>query len=339
MCEVLQGVARTGLRVIVIDDGSTDDGAQRVHEWMALQPQGHSLVRMGRNQGKAAAIRRGIQEASKLGARVVITLDADGQHDPSMLEAFERAASGESPVLVLGNRCPIPRSYPLGRLIGRVLSCVAVRAACGARVQDAACGFRAYPVQATMAIRCVSGRYAWEEEVIARLAWRGVSIAEIPIPVIYRSVATSHYRFVRDWPEGVAALVGVVIQRVIDPFTRWSPSNSHMSELAWPLLERRVSNGPFAAIAAGVAGSVMGILQMCWHGPASVGVAWIILLLATVRTRAPAFATVMGALGAQLAPSWIAGTTALPVSLFVAALLIARLRGRSDSSVGPAIGK
>jgi hypothetical protein len=339
VCEVLEGVARTGLRVIVIDDGSTDDGAECVHHWIALQPQGHSLVRMGQNQGKAAAIRRGLQEASKLGARVVITLDADGQHDPSMLAAFEHASCSESPVLVLGNRSPIPRNYPLGRLIGRVLSCVAVRAACGARVQDAACGFRAYPVQATMAIRCVSGRYAWEEEVIARLAWRGVSIAEIPIPVIYRSIATSHYRFVRDWPEGVAALVGVVIQRVIDPFTRWSPSNSHMSELAWPLLERRVSNGPFAAIVAGVAGSMMGIVQMCWPGTAGSGVAGILLILATVRTRAPAFATAMGALGARLVPSWIAGIAALPIGVSVALLLIARLRGRSDSGVGPAIGK
>ena len=249
VCEVLDGVRGAGLKAIVVDDGSTDGGDAIVERWILRHPADAELVRMNENRGKAAALIQGMQVAESRGARIAITIDADGQHDAACLRSFAEAAHDENS-LVLGNREPIPRGYPLARLSGRMLSCIAVRAACGAVVHDAACGFRAYPLRHALSVKCTSGRYAWEEEIIARLTWRGVGIREVPIPVIYRDpeIARSHYRFLRDWPEGMAVLAWTIIVRVLDPRARWSRQHHGYAEIVWPVLRGDRLSLAFAAV-------------------------------------------------------------------------------------------
>jgi len=67
---------------IVVDDGSTDDTAS-----LALQA-GAVVVSHKRNLGYDAALNSGFKKAVDLENEIVVTLDADGQHDPSLIEKF-----------------------------------------------------------------------------------------------------------------------------------------------------------------------------------------------------------------------------------------------------------
>ena len=326
---VLDEVIGSGRAVIVVDDGSTDGGMERAQGVMASAHAETRVIRLGRNMGKAQALRRGMQEAQSIGARTAITLDADGQHDASRMNAFERAmdAAGPGTWMVVGDRGPIPANYPLGRLVGRMLSGLAVRAACGREVGDAACGMRAYRLNEILSIRCIGGRYAWEEEVIIRAAWRGGRTAEVPIPVIYRdpAVARSHYRFIRDWSEGTMVLGGSVMIRVLDPRARWAPDGAPMTELLWPIAAGGRMTSLMAVFAAGISGTVAAVLALIADGATAQGVAVAVIGMAALRTRTPIMAVAAGACVGWMLP--VAGLLAsMPVALVASVALISRMR-------------
>jgi glycosyltransferase involved in cell wall biosynthesis len=80
------------LPVVVVDDGSSDDTAQ------VAEAAGATVLRQVPNAGKGAALRAGFRHALDAGAAAVVTLDADGQHDPDeiprFLVAFAAASAG-----------------------------------------------------------------------------------------------------------------------------------------------------------------------------------------------------------------------------------------------------
>ena len=78
---VVEAVARH-LPVVVVDDGSTDDTAERA------ESAGATVLRQVPNAGKGAALRAGFRDALAAGSIAVVTLDADGQHDPAEIPAF-----------------------------------------------------------------------------------------------------------------------------------------------------------------------------------------------------------------------------------------------------------
>lgn len=338
---VLDGIAACGLATIVVDDGSGDGGAEVAEAWFARTGRPGRVIRLGRNRGKAVALQAGFAAAAEGGARSVLSVDADGQHDTTRIPAFLAAAQGEPATLVLGNRGPLPKTYPLGRLGGRMLSGLAVRAACGVVIGDAACGMRLYPVAETLGIRCFGGRYAWEEEAIVRLAWRGVAVREVPIPVIYRdrSVAPSHYRFARDWTEGVLVLVATVGLGVVSPARRWSGGSASVRDLAWPLLRARASSRDvlrlLASMAAGVGATVGATVAAAASpvGPSPVGVATAAMLLAlvVVRTRSPVVPAAVGAVAGWFLPVVLVAAS-LPIAFATCIILIALSRGNDRAA-------
>ena len=84
--------------VIVIDDGSLDNTSD------IARRAGAKVVRNGRNIGKGGALKRGLSECIKYEPRVVLTLDADGQHDPHEIpDASEPIDDGQADI-VIGSR-------------------------------------------------------------------------------------------------------------------------------------------------------------------------------------------------------------------------------------------
>jgi glycosyltransferase involved in cell wall biosynthesis len=90
---IVEAVGKYGVP-IVVDDGSTDNTAE-----LALQF-GAVVVMHGKNQGYDAALNSGFKKAAELGAQIIITVDADGQHDPSLIQQFIDAIDFGADVVV-----------------------------------------------------------------------------------------------------------------------------------------------------------------------------------------------------------------------------------------------
>jgi glycosyltransferase involved in cell wall biosynthesis len=182
---VVVGAARH-LPVVVIDDGSTDDTAAQA------EAAGATVIRQVTNQGKGAALRAGFRHALDHGADAVVTLDADGQHDPDeiplILAAFER----EHPALVIGRRDF--RQMPAVRRLSNTLGGWVFSAAVGRGVPDNQSGYRLIGRQLMRTLLDSNEQgFEFEVEMIARCIALGLPIAWVPIRTIYAG-EPSHVR-------------------------------------------------------------------------------------------------------------------------------------------------
>ena len=105
------------LPVLVIDDGSTDNTAE------LAEAAGAEVIRLSPNRGKGAAMRAGFSRALELGCEAVITLDADGQHNPREIDRFLEVYKAQPVDLIIGKRdfSKMPLSRRLANTAGRWL--------------------------------------------------------------------------------------------------------------------------------------------------------------------------------------------------------------------------
>ena len=187
--------ARRHLPVIVVDDGSTDDTGA------AAAADGAEVLRQEPNAGKGAALRAGFSHALAAGLDAVVTLDADGQHDPDEIPCFLEAFAARRPELVIGERDP--RAMPAVRHVSNVVGGAALTLALGRRVPDNQSGYRLVgrTLMRAMLDSEESG-FEFEVEMIARCLALGLPIDSVPIRTIYGGEA-SHIRPWRHFTEFV----------------------------------------------------------------------------------------------------------------------------------------
>ncbi len=181
-------IARTRkhLPVLVVDDGSTDDTA------IVAENAGATVLRQRPNQGKGAALGAGFRQALDHGYDAVITLDADGQHDPDEIPAFLEAFSTQHADLIIGERnfsqMPFPRN--ISNTVGRWLFSWAL----GQPVRDNQSGYRLLSrrmMEATLASS--EAGFEFEVEMIVTCVQQGYTLAGVPIRTIYAG-ETSHIK-------------------------------------------------------------------------------------------------------------------------------------------------
>jgi len=181
------GVAAAHLPVVVVDDGSSDDTAARA------RASGATVIEQQPNQGKGAALRAGFRRALADGADDVLTLDADGQHDPAEIPEFLSAWAAEPrPDLVIGRRNF--RAMPPIRRLSNLLGGRAFSWAVGRPIPDNQSGYRLVSrriVEATLASD--EHGFEFEVEMITTCIRLGGMIAWVPIRTIYAG-EPSHIR-------------------------------------------------------------------------------------------------------------------------------------------------
>ena len=143
----------------------------------------------------------GMRQAATLGASHILQIDADGQHDTHDEPRF-LAESAAHPDAVINGRPVYDESVPLGRLVGRYATHVWVWInTLSLDIADSMCGFRVYPLAATLALldrESVGTRMDFDIEIIVRLHWAGVPIRTVPTRVTYPMDGVSHFRLWRD---------------------------------------------------------------------------------------------------------------------------------------------
>jgi glycosyltransferase involved in cell wall biosynthesis len=168
---VLTALHREGWHdIIVVNDGSKDRTAEIAEAKKAV------VVSHKRNSGLGAALRTGLAKARELGAEVVVTFDADGQHDPKAVRRMVSALRGVD--LVIGVRYFI--DAPFHKRLGNFWFNLITRVM-GGIFTDSQSGMRALNRRALETIRIRSNRYEVSSEIVMQANQKGLRIKGIPV--------------------------------------------------------------------------------------------------------------------------------------------------------------
>jgi glycosyltransferase involved in cell wall biosynthesis len=215
---VINKALKLNLPVIVVDDGSTDSGADRLKNIDGIQ-----LLRHRENRGKGAAIMTGFARAAEI-ADWAITIDADGQHQPEDALNLIRGIPAASRPLVVGLRRGMTgRDVPWTSRFGRKFSNFWVRLSGGPTMTDSQSGFRIYPLPESMNLDVKARRFQFEVEILVRAAWANIPVIEVPVSVSYAGGPhrISHFRPLVDSLRNTRTFYQLITRRLlVHPFTR-----------------------------------------------------------------------------------------------------------------------
>jgi len=173
------------VKVLVVDDGSTDDTAATARR------AGAAVVSMPAPTGLGAAVRTGLAWAGEHGAAVVAFCDADGEYPPEELEALVAPVLDGEADYVVGSRFAgrIDRMRPHRRagnlILTRVLAWVARRP-----ISDGQSGFRALSAEAASAAEIIHD-YNYAQVLTLDLLGKGFRYVEVPISYHFRTTGDS----------------------------------------------------------------------------------------------------------------------------------------------------
>ena len=166
-------------RVIVVDDGSRDETAERA------RAAGADVIVHNANRGKGHAVRSGLARVFSEDLTHVLLLDGDMQHLPAEAAALLAEAARSGAEAVLGerrferDRMPAPR-YHANRIGSRVLSWFV-----GVPLKDTQCSFRVFRVDALRPLRLTARGYEIETEMLVKVRRRGGRLATVPVTAVY----------------------------------------------------------------------------------------------------------------------------------------------------------
>lgn len=170
------------LRIIVVDDGSTDATAD------VARAHGCTVIRSEVNRGKGASLRAGLDALSREHFDAVVLMDSDGQHDPARLAALTEPILDGVAEMVVGSRYLTTTKRgqtPWNRYLVRSGTVSLLNTILSMNVTDPYSGYRALTPRAIECIMLRGDRYESELEMLFCAKRRGLRVIEVPIPKIY----------------------------------------------------------------------------------------------------------------------------------------------------------
>lgn len=165
--------------VVVCDDGSIDDTS------LEATKSGAIVAAHSRNRGKGAALKTLLREASEFDPDVIVTLDGDGQHDPSDVPVLVAPVLDGTADVVIGCRFNGGNRIPFYREVGNSLLSLMTNWRAGTKVRDTQSGFRAYSSKVIPSISIIENGMGVDSEILIKLAKEGFRIEERNVAVTY----------------------------------------------------------------------------------------------------------------------------------------------------------
>jgi uncharacterized membrane protein YbhN (UPF0104 family) len=179
------------VHVVVVDDGSSDQTGA------VAEAAGADVIRLPRNVGLGAAVRRGLAEGAARGAAAVAFCDADGEYAPEELAVVLAPVLDGKADYVVGSRFTgtIRHMHPHRRL-GNVVLTRGLRIVARRPLTDGQSGYRAFSAEAAAAAEVVHD-YNYAQVLTLDLLAKGFRYAEVPISYSFRETGTSFVRLGR----------------------------------------------------------------------------------------------------------------------------------------------
>ncbi len=202
--EVITKIRKEGFQhILVVDDGSSDQTFQ------IAEQNGAKVVKHIVNRGAGAATFTGIQTALELDAEIIVTMDADGQHDSKDIQSLIQPILDKKVDVVLGSRLILKKGMPLIRRFFNYIGNLVTWVLFGLWVSDSQSGFKAFSKKAAAAIEIKTNGYEFCSEVIRELKVKKIKYTEIPIKTKYTKYSMQKGQ---SFANGVSTLVKLVLR-------------------------------------------------------------------------------------------------------------------------------
>ena len=172
-------------QVVVCDDGSTDDTAN-------IAKSAGAIVISQSNQGYGAAISTLFDYARRNNAKIMVTLDSDGQHNPEQIPLLLDAIITHGVDVSVGSRFLGDTEASGYRKAGIKIITSAANYGTNLKISDSQSGFRAYSRKAISTIHPTEQGMSVSTEILLKISNKGLSLAEVPISIIYGSDTSEH---------------------------------------------------------------------------------------------------------------------------------------------------
>lgn len=180
----------SGIPILVVDDGSSDATAE------AARSIGADVLIHDFNQGKGVALMSGFRWGLAQGFSAVLTMDADGQHDPGEATTFIDAFQQRNADLIVGRRAfreiPFPRNY--ANAFGSWMLTKVLRT----NIYDNQSGYRLYSRRLMEILEIRHTGFEFEVDVILQTLQHGFTLDWVDIRTIYDVNKVSYFHPVRD---------------------------------------------------------------------------------------------------------------------------------------------
>jgi glycosyltransferase involved in cell wall biosynthesis len=178
--QVVRGAETLGHRILVVNDGSTDNTAQQAYE------AGATVITHPINLGQGAALATGLEYAVLQQADYIATFDADGQHRIEDLRRMLEILKKENFDIAMGSRfLEKPNNISLRRKIILKGAILITWLTTGVRLTDAHNGLRVMTGEAARKLRITQNGMAHASEIIELLKRHQLRFVEVPVTILY----------------------------------------------------------------------------------------------------------------------------------------------------------
>lgn len=207
--ELISGVSNfvSTQDVFVVDDGSSDET-----EFIAREL-GVWVLRHSKRKGKGVSLREGCRKALELNYEMVITMDADLQHDPAEIPKFMETASSQD--VVVGRRDITMKTMPVHRYLSNSITSRMLSSRTGTTIEDSQCGYRLYRARVLRSVDSNYRHFDYESDMLLKASMEGFRVAFLPIRTIYNDSKSSIriidiFRFIRVYLKSFSTSYGKI---------------------------------------------------------------------------------------------------------------------------------
>jgi glycosyltransferase involved in cell wall biosynthesis len=174
----IKGISQ--VNILVINDGSTDSTIKE-----AAKAKADKIISHYPNKGLGVTFRKGLEEALKMGADVIVNIDADLQFNPEDIPIVAMPVIEGKADMCTASRFAVKElepKMPLIKKFGNKFFTKALSLLLNKKFTDTQCGFRAYSKEAALRMN-LFGKFTYTQEAFISLANKEMKISEVPIKV------------------------------------------------------------------------------------------------------------------------------------------------------------